>query len=1557
MRTCNSFSKLILALLVSVIFPSVSYSQGNDNTTGVSGEFSGSIITGGSYDPYTGNAKRVINDLTVPGSLGAYPLKWNRTLNTRTSGAMSGHLGVGGHWRHSYQWSLSVYAPHPPPIPGEEEPREPPDAVVRYPDGRSVEFYGDIGVGQYLSGIAEEPGGMYHRLSHVGNDNYDLKLPDGGKVRFIRTAVIDSTGQTVYWKLAKEIVDPHGLVTTLDYDSYGKLTKVTEPGGRYLQITYTVFPVGSQYTLIGSVQAFDGRGILPMETVTYNYTAVVVTPYTFPYLTQAAYDDGTAATYTYQPSNMTGTNAIKAGLVSTCDDVRYAGAMRKIKYEYMPDSGSGTVGWGQIKREKNATTNQVVSEVTYPTSDINRPYNDPAGYVRTETRGDGKTRSFQYYYYADFGQPGTLLTCTDFKGQTTSFSYDYNVEPGSFFRKTVTDARGKRTEFYHESWFSALKKIVHHDGSFVQFEHTDPNSPYYVSARTDERGNTTSYLRDANNRVSRINYPDGTYETFTFNSFGQVLTHRLRNNDLGAIGSPVSYEHFEYDARGLLRKKWNPTTSATPVEAEPKTTYTYYGDTSGDPVGWTDRVKTETDPRGNVVQVEYDRHITTGQPCAGRGLLTKKTFISDNNNYQSFGYDIYGNKVWEENELRQRTEYTYDGYRRLLTTKLPGQTAVSSNDYRLGGTVAPELHTTSAVWKQTSAAGIEVQHAYDENFRRISTTEAAVAPDTAAVTQFEYDAVGNRTAVIDPRGKRTSTTYDDRNRKKTVTNALNQVTTWNYDPASNMTSIIRPDTTTETKTYDALNRMLTHAVPESATSSLTTTLTYHPSGPLASATDAKGQTTTFEYDAAGLKTKMTYPNLIDFQTWTYDEAKNMTARRAVNGMIQSFAYDSRNRKTGMSWSNAADSATLTYDAAGRMLTAVNPHSTITRAYDAAGRLILDRQSLGALGNKDVQYEYDADGKQMRLYVSSAGYDRTYGYDARGRFEKIFTTGQSNPAFEYDYDKASNETKRFNHANSVEQLYTRDDINRMSRLDLTRTGNTIGYEVYGYDSMNRMNAIDREDLKRDGFSYDQSGQLTAANYGLVGGINPNRAVGYVWDKAGNRSTVTENAVPTAYTTNNLNQYLTVGAQPVVNGPEHAIASYEGAIFTHINDERLSGITKGTDSYQLGHDGLGRCVKRTLNGTITYYLYDGEKPIVEYNATGGIVATNVYGKAIDEILQRVDATFGTYYYQQDHEGSVTHLTNSAGQIIEKYRYDAFGAPTIFNSTSQPINSSAFGNRFLFTGREYAAKFGIYEYRARAYHPGLGRFMSEDPIGFAAGDYNLYRYCGNDPIDRVDPDGLADRTTGGPLLAWGPWQWAMAEMRGFSFAELGADVRAANAASSDQTDSGDSMGSKSVSFSMKADIRRPDPQSGLKMQQTVTVREDGTWTETHSTGSTKVGPGVDVPAARIYSANVTPVKGNPHAFDVTMRGASVSVPLMGPAGAVAGPAAPALFSIHYSLRGTVDFGKRSASLGGVHSSYPSFSGQISGRTVFDRFQGRPPLIGLLPGMEVRSYGEIHF
>jgi RHS repeat-associated protein len=124
-------------------------------------------------------------------------------------------------------------------------------------------------------------------------------------------------------------------------------------------------------------------------------------------------------------------------------------------------------------------------------------------------------------------------------------------------------------------------------------------------------------------------------------------------------------------------------------------------------------------------------------------------------------------------------------------------------------------------------------------------------------------------------------------------------------------------------------------------------------------------------------------------------------------------------------------------------------------------------------------------------------------------------------------------------------------------------------------------------------------------------------------------------------------------------------------------------------------------------------------------------------------RYQATVGYLRYHSDMHGNVTALLDYGGTVIEKYTYDAFGRPTVTNGDGTGTRgSSNYGNRFMFTGREYFSELGLYDYRHRFYDPWLGRFLQTDPIGFDAGDMNLFRYCDDDPVDRSDPTGLVER-----------------------------------------------------------------------------------------------------------------------------------------------------------------------------------------------------------------------
>jgi RHS repeat-associated protein len=321
------------------------------------------------------------------------------------------------------------------------------------------------------------------------------------------------------------------------------------------------------------------------------------------------------------------------------------------------------------------------------------------------------------------------------------------------------------------------------------------------------------------------------------------------------------------------------------------------------------------------------------------------------------------------------------------------------------------------------------------------------------------------------------------------------------------------------------------------------------------------------------------------------------------------------------------------------------------------------------------------------------------------------------------------------------------------VKVKKSATTLAHEGYTYDAMNRITLVSYT-AGADSFTYYLDGELNTATLGNLG-----HTLTYNLDKMGNRTSVVDNNVPSTYSPNTINQYYpTAAGSSIVNGPEHEIQSYNSVAYGYINDERLEsaatsvGLSSAT-TYLMVYDALGRCVKRGLsNGPTTYYIYDGEKPILEYDSGWTEVGLNLYGKGVDELLERIaigsDNNWYAYFPQQNHEGSVTLLTDSTGNVLERYRYDAFGAPTIYDGNWNVRSNTIYDNRFLFTGREYAAMyrstyntpaFNFYEYRARAYNPQLGRFMSEDPKLFDAGDYNLFRYCHNDPIDFTDPMGL--------------------------------------------------------------------------------------------------------------------------------------------------------------------------------------------------------------------------
>jgi RHS repeat-associated protein len=152
--------------------------------------------------------------------------------------------------------------------------------------------------------------------------------------------------------------------------------------------------------------------------------------------------------------------------------------------------------------------------------------------------------------------------------------------------------------------------------------------------------------------------------------------------------------------------------------------------------------------------------------------------------------------------------------------------------------------------------------------------------------------------------------------------------------------------------------------------------------------------------------------------------------------------------------------------------------------------------------------------------------------------------------------------------------------------------------------------------------------------------------------------------------------------------------------------------------------GRRLKR---GDITY-LYRGEDMIREKNTTTGVVTDYLFGDGIDEpLVARTEAGVKTYF-AVDGLGSIVAGIDSAGTVVQAQAYNAWGG----------VTKGGTGYSFGYTGREPGPATLLY-YRARYYEPATGRFLSEDPIGFSAGDINFYRYVFANPVALKDPLGL--------------------------------------------------------------------------------------------------------------------------------------------------------------------------------------------------------------------------
>ena len=463
----------------------------------------------------------------------------------------------------------------------------------------------------------------------------------------------------------------------------------------------------------------------------------------------------------------------------------------------------------------------------------------------------------------------------------------------------------------------------------------------------------------------------------------------------------------------------------------------------------------------------------------------------------------------------------------------------------------------------------------------------------------------------------------------------------------------------------------------------TVTTVYNSKGWLTSLTDQVNTTTTFDqYNNRGQLRKKTDPLLKD-TILEYDDAGRLW-----------YIIDRNNNRIDYSYTPTSKIDTITYQDTSTVNFTYNNHDDLTRMQDSLG---------------STDYTYYAD-HSLNTLTDPYSFVITYNkYDAAGNLEELIYPG--NKKVIYTYDELNRlKTVKIDWLNQT-ATYNYDDAGRLTSL--TNFNGTV--TTYGYDNANRLTSLDNK----------KSDASVIASYSFTLDANGNRTQTVQNEPL----TLTPNADTVSYTYNDKkNRLLTANTISFGYDNEGQLSSGYSATYSFDYEHRLKTIGSNIQFY---YDGAGNRLKAIRSGVETRYIYDaGGNLLAEADGSNNIIRYYIHGLGLMAMVTPANAVY-TYHYNA--VGSTIAMTDSTQAIVNKYVYDPFG--NILNQTE------AVTQPFKFVGQHgvMTEPNGFYYMRARYYDPEVGRFISEDPIGFDGGDVNLCAYASNNPILLMDPNGL--------------------------------------------------------------------------------------------------------------------------------------------------------------------------------------------------------------------------
>jgi RHS repeat-associated protein len=799
---------------------------------------------------------------------------------------------------------------------------------------------------------------------------------------------------------------------------------------------------------------------------------------------------------------------------------------RTISYQYSNDDLIGvTDGRGGIHRFEYE--NHQMTKAT-----------DPEGIVYLQNVYDGERRVIEQldaggsHSYFDYGSSQTLFTdnlghqtrytfddldrvteVQDALGHTESYGYDddYNLtartdKRGSTWTYTYDDRGNRLTESGPLGWH-------------VAYTYNETNDRTSV---TDALGRKTTYTWESGNLV-RVVRPDGTAFVYTYDSSGQRLSAKdpvgrttsftyNQHGDLVEVRSPLGCTTLhEHDIVGRVRKVTdaNDHTSRLEVDAN-------------------DNVTRITDPRGHNTVLEYNLNNSLVRKTDRRGGVW--TYV----------YNESLRLVAETDPLGHTTAHAYDAmYNRVSTTDPRNSTTRFGYDalYRLVETKDALGHST---WHEHDANGNLVQIAdalghltrlqYDELNRLVRVVDAL-----DGVTEYQYDAVGHLVRRVNPRGAETHYEYDKVDRLIRVTDAFGGVTKYDYDDAGNLVAITDANGHVTRLRYDADNHLIERKDPEGHINAYEhdcvgnlvrlvnargnpTSFGYDENDNPLLITDALGGQVRYTYDQENSRTSVTDPNgnttificnldgllvqLIEAggqeTRFEHDAAHNLTRLINARGNAARLEYDKLNRRI-VKTDPLGHTTGYAYDPLGRLVAKTDANSVITQyEYDPLNRLaaVVQNHHPGSPADHETNvrtaYAYDPVGNLVSVVDANLN-GTLFAHDKLNRL--IREVNPLGSTWHFEYDMVGNLARRID-ANGASTGYTYDADDLLTAVRYPGGGQV----TFAYDAAhNQVQMVDG--LGTTGNAYDKLNRLVSSANHL------GQAIGYTYDRAGNRTTVT------------------------------------------------------------------------------------------------------------------------------------------------------------------------------------------------------------------------------------------------------------------------------------------------------------------------------------------------------------------------------------------------------------------------------------------------------------------